>query len=128
MLHVRSDKAALNSSAFLRKRHLRGLSVTHYAQLVRLGYVLVSIVIARFDVTLDAFFPFLRMLGITLLGVNAARRRHLLDADARTGADADANAARRRARCRRRRRRRLVVLIVPQTTQETLVNWLWRGL
>lgn len=95
---------------------------------MRLGYVLVSIVIARFDVTLDAFFPFLGMLGITLLGVNAARGRHLLDADARTGADADANAARRRARCRRRRRRRLVVLFVPQTTQETLVNWLWRGL
>lgn len=96
---------------------------------MRLGYVLVSIVIARLDVTLDAFFTFLRMLGITLLGVNAARRRHLLDADARTGADADANAARCRARCRRRRRRRrLVVLFVPQTTQETLVNWLWRGL
>lgn len=88
--------------------------------------MLVPIVVARFDVTLDAFLALLGMLGITLLGVNAARRRHLLNADARTGADADADAA-RRARYRRRRRR-LVVLFVSQTAQEALVNRLWRGL
>lgn len=88
-----------------------------------------SIVVACLDVTLHAFLALLGMLGITLLGVDAARRRHLFNADARTSVNADANTARRRARCRRRRRRRrLVVLFVPQIAQEALVNWLWRGL
>lgn len=73
--------------------------------------MLVSIVVARFNVTLDTFLALLEMLGITFLGVDAARRRYLLDANACTSADADTNAARRR----RRRRRRLVVLFVPQT-------------
>lgn len=96
------------------------------SQLMRFGYVLVSIVVARFDVTLDALLAFLEMLGITLLRVDATRRCHLFDA--RTSADANTDAA-RRARCRRRRRcRRLVVLFVSQTAQEALVNWLWRGL
>lgn len=90
--------------------------------------MLMSIVVARLDVTLDALLALLGMLGITLLGVDAARRRHLLDADARTGAGADAHAARRCARCRRRRRRRLVVLFVPQIAQQALVNRLGRGL
>jgi len=86
--------------------------------------MLVSIVIACFDVTLDAFLALLRMLGITLLGVNAARRRHLFDANARTNADANA----RCTRCRRRRRRCLVVLFETQIAQEAFVNRLWRGL
>lgn len=89
--------------------------------------MLVPIIIARFNVTLDAFLALLGMLGITLLGVDAARRRHLLHADARTGADADADTA-RRTRCCRRRRCRLVILFVSQTAQEALVNRLWRGL
>lgn len=96
------------------------------SQLVRLGYMLMSIVIARFDVTLNAFLTLLGMLWIALLGVDAARRRYLLNA--RTSADTDANAARRRARCRCRRRCRLVALFVPQTAQKALVNRLWRGL
>lgn len=133
ILHVRIDEATLKFVCILEELSSPRLSVTRYAhsrddggsQLVRLGYMLMSIVIASFDITLDAFLAFLRMLGITLLGVNAACRCHLLDANARTGADADAA---RRTRCRRRRRRRLVALFISQTAQEALVNRLWRGL
>lgn len=95
---------------------------------MRLRYMLVSIVVARFDVTLNAFLTLLEMLRITLLRVDTTRRRHLFDACA----DADTNAARcarhRRRRRRHRRRRRLAVLFVPQTAQEALINRLWRGL
>lgn len=105
--------------------------VRREVRLVRLGHVLhVSIVVTRLDVTLDALLALFRMLGVTLFGVDAARRRYLLDAGADTGA-ADANARRarhhRRRRHRRRRCRCLVVLLESQATQEALVNWLRRG-
>jgi len=47
------------------------------------------IVVARLDVALDALLAFLGMLGIALLSVDAARRRHLLDAGADAHADTD---------------------------------------
>lgn len=93
---------------------------------MRFRYALVSIVVARLDITLDALLALLRMLEVALLGVDAARRRYLFDGVAD---DADAgHGRRRRCRRRRRRRRRLVALLITQAAQNALVNRLRRGL
>lgn len=76
---------------------------------MRFRYVLMSIVVTRLDITFDALFALFGMVRITFFGVDATRRRHLLDAG--TDADPDINSA-RRARRRCRRRRRLIALFI----------------
>lgn len=83
---------------------------------------LMPIVVARLDVALDALLALLGMLGIAFLGVDATRRRHLLDAGSNANAHADTDTTRRARRCRCGRRRCLIALFIYEAAQEALVN------
>lgn len=78
---------------------------------MRLGYVLVSIVVACLGVALDAPLALFRMRCVSFFSVDAARRRDLL-----------------RSRTSPVSRDPVVVLLESQAAQEALVNWLRRGL